>query len=143
METKQLRHGTYVIYNGQIGIIKTISNIDSVNIQLKDNSLLSVEKDKLKIIPHNKKELIKYKNIYYIIENISIDDKFPVYHLAFVNSNFNKSNKKFSLKIKSNDKDICSVDKKKQEKTIQYLQFIDRYNSNINYLNKKTGKIFD
>ena len=67
----------------------------------------------------------------------------PIYELNYVNSGFNKSKKKFCLKIESTDKNIISIDKKNQEKTISYLKFLDRYNSAVNYLNKKTGKTFD
>ena len=44
-ETKQLRYGTSVICNGLIGIVKTISKTDSVNVQISnDNSIISVKK---------------------------------------------------------------------------------------------------
>jgi len=143
-ESKQLRYGTNVIYGELIGAIKSISKTDNVNIQLfKDNTIMSVKKNKLKIIPHNKNELIKYKNIYYIIENISVNNNLPIYHLNFVNSGLNKSKKNFSLQINCNDKNIINIDKKKQEKTISYLKFIDRYNSSINYLKKKTGQMLE
>lgn len=140
MESKQLKYGTTVIYNQLIGVIKSISKTDSVNIQLiKDNSIIYVNKDKLKIIPHSKSELIKYKNIYYVIENISLYNNLPIYHLNYVSSTVNESKKKFVLQINCNDKDIINIDKKKQERTISYLKFIDRYNSSINYLRKKLG----
>ena len=143
-ETKQLRYGTTVICNGKIGAIKSVSNTDSINVQLfDDNSIVSIKKNKVKIIPHSKNELIKYKNIYYVIGNMSLDINLPIYELNYVNSGFNKSKKKFCLKIESTDKNIISIDKKNQEKTISYLKFLDRYNSAVNYLNKKTGKTFD
>ena len=143
-ETKQLRYGTTVICNGKIGVIKSVSKTDNINVQLfDDNSIVSIKKNKLKIIPHSKNELIKYKNIYYVIGNMSLDINLPIYELNYVNSGFNKSKKKFCLKIQSTDKNIISIDKKNQEKTISYLKFLDRYNSTVNYLNKKTGKIFD
>jgi hypothetical protein len=67
-EIKKLIYGTTVIYNKQIGIIKSRSETDNINIQLCiDNSIISVKKNKLKIILHNKNELIKFKNVYYII----------------------------------------------------------------------------
>ena len=142
VENKQLRYGTNVIYNNQIGMIKTISSTDSVTIQLfVDNSFLSVKKHKLKIIPHNKGDLIKYKNIYYMIKNISFENGSPTYHLNYVNSEYNKSKK--NVDVKSTDKNIISVDKKKQEKIISYLKFLDRYNSAVNHLNKKTKKTFE
>ena len=143
-ETKQLRYGTTVICNGKIGAIKSVSNTDSINVQLfDDNSIVSIKKNKVKIIPHSKNELIKYKNIYYVIGNMSLDINLPIYELNYVNSGFNKSKKKFCLKIESTDKNIITIDKKNQEKTISYLKFLDRYNSAVNYLNKKTGKTFD
>lgn len=143
-ETKQLRYGTTVICNGKIGAIKSVSNTDSINVQLfDDNSIVSIKKNKVKIIPHSKNELIKYKNIYYVIGNMSLDIDLPIYELNYVNSGFNKSKKKFCLKIESTDKNIITIDKKNQEKTISYLKFLDRYNSAVNYLNKKTGKTFD
>ena len=143
-ETKQLRYGTTVICNGKIGAIKSVSNTDSINVQLfDDNSIVSIKKNKVKIIPHSKNELIKYKNIYYVIGNMSLDINLPIYELNYVNSGFNKSKKKFCLKIESTDKNIITIDKKNQEKTISYLKFLDRYNSTVNYLNKKTGKSFD
>ena len=142
-ESKQLRYGTTVIYSGKIGIIKSISKTDNINIQLlHDNTIITVKKDKIKIIPHNKKDLIKYKDIYYIIENISLNCNKTFYYINFVNSGFNKSDKN-TLKINCIDKNIVSIDKKSQEKTISYLKFIDRYNSSMSYLNKKTGKIFN
>ena len=143
-ETKQLRYGTTVICNGKIGAIKSVSNTDSINVQLfDDNSIVSIKKNKVKIIPHSKNELIKYKNIYYVIGNMSLDINLTIYELNYVNSGFNKSKKKFCLKIESTDKNIITIDKKNQEKTISYLKFLDRYNSAVNYLNKKTGKTFD
>lgn len=144
MESKQLKYGTTVIYNELIGVIKSISKTDSVNIQLiKDNSIIYVNKNKLKIIPHSKSELIKYKKEYYVIGNISLDNNLPIYHLNYVSSSFNESKKKFVLQIDCNDKDIINIDKKKQERTISYLKFADRYNSTINYLRKKFRQSFE
>jgi energy-coupling factor transporter ATP-binding protein EcfA2 len=142
VETKQLRYGRTVIYNNQIGMIKTISKTDSVTMQLfTDNSFLSVKKDKLKIVPHSKKDVIKYKNTYYVIINITLDVNLPTYHINYVNSEFKKSKK--NIPVKSTDRNIISVDRKNQEKIVSYLKFIDRYNSAVNYLNKKTGKTFE
>ena len=141
-QVKQLRYGTTVICNGKIGKIKSISNTDNVNVQLlKDNSIISIEKRALKIVPHGKNELIKYNNVYYVIGDISVDINLPIYHLEYVNSG--KSKKKCCLKISSIDKNITSIDKQQQDKTIAYLKFIDRHNSTVNYLNKKTGKLFE
>ena len=119
LELKQLRYGTTVICNGKIGVIKSVSKTDNINVQLfDDNSIVSIKKNKLKIIPHSKNELVKYKNIYYVIGNMSLDIDLPIYELNYVNSGFNKSKKKFCLKIESTDKNIISIDKKNQEKTI-------------------------
>ncbi len=142
-ETKQLRYGTTVISNGKIGVIKSISKTDSINVQLfDDNSIVSIKKNKVKIIPHTKNELIKYKESYYIIKHIKNSEGDVLYHLDYVNSRFNKKSQKI-LKVNCIDKNIITIDKKNQEKTISYLKFLDRYNSTVNYLNKKTGKTFD
>ena len=144
MEVKQLKYGTYIIYNNKVGLINSITNTDNVNIKyIDDNSIESVKKNKLKIIPHNKNEVVKYKDIYYIIKNIIVDNNLPIYILNYINSGFNKIKKPFSLKIKSTDQSIISINKKNQEKIISYLKFLDRYNSAMNYLCKKTNKPFE
>ena len=63
------KYGTYVYVSCQEKIrrIKSISKTNSVNVSFEDHSIMNIKKNKLKIIPHKKKDLIKYKNIHYII----------------------------------------------------------------------------
>ena len=134
-ETKPLKFGNNVIYNGEMWRINSITNTNNVNIKKLDdtNLVINVSKSKLTPVPHNKGELIKYKNIYYIISNITLQCEQINYHLDFVNKTLTKNEKIISCE----DKNIISIDKKAQEKIISFLKFMDRYNSTISYLNKK------
>jgi exodeoxyribonuclease V alpha subunit len=87
-------------------------------------------------------DLIKYKNIYYIIKEITIISRNKtMYILDFVNKHLNNS-RKTQIILESKDKNIISINKKEQTRIIRYLKFLDIYNSSINYLNKKTCKKF-
>jgi len=134
MTNRQLRYNTCVIYNGQVGQIKSISNTDSIKIQLDTISgMIDVKKNKVKTIPHDKGELVKLNKTYYVISTIFVGtDKNIHYELNYINSN-----KKGTKTINISDTHIISIHKTKQEKTISYLKFIDRYNSTISFLNKK------
>jgi energy-coupling factor transporter ATP-binding protein EcfA2 len=134
MTSRQLRYNTSVIYNGQVGQIKSISNTDSIKIQLDTISgMIDVKKNKVKTIPHDKGELVKLNKTYYVISTIFVGtDKNIHYELNYINSN-----KKGTKTINIYDTPIISIDKTKQEKTISFLKFIDRYNSTISFLNKK------
>jgi predicted RecB family nuclease len=130
MTSRPLKYNTTVIYEGQIAIIKSISKMDTVNIKFlydKNNAPITVKKKNLKTLPHDEGELIKYKNTYYIISKIILENKKPYYNLNFVNK------KDIVKKIESNDISIITIDKKEQEITISFLKFIDRYNSSISF----------
>jgi hypothetical protein len=137
---RPLRFGTNVIYNEQIGIIKSISKTDNVMIQFfSNNKIENVKKTKLKATTYDKGELIKYEDTYYIITDILLKNKnLYSYELCFVN----KIITKFYKIINSNDKNIIGIDKKEQEKITSYLKFIDRYNSTISFLNKRKTIFF-
>jgi energy-coupling factor transporter ATP-binding protein EcfA2 len=139
-ETKPQKFGNTVIYNGEMWRINSITNTNNVNIKKLDdtNLVINVSKSKLTPVPHNKGELIKYKNIYYIISNITLQCEQINYHLDFVNKTLTKNEKIISCE----DKNIISIDKKAQEKIISFLKFMDRYNSTISYLNKKKSITF-
>ena len=135
--SRQLRYGTNVIYDGKVAKIIGSSKTDNILISiLPENSKINVKKTQLKTIPHDKGELIKYKEVYYIISDITLDSgKIPSYKLSF----FNKNTDDEKI-IKSSDSNIISVEKTKQERIITFLKFLDRYNSTISFLNKKKGK---
>jgi exodeoxyribonuclease V alpha subunit len=136
--SRQLRYGTNVIYDGKVAKIIGSSKTDDILISiLPENNKISVKKTQLKAIPHDKGELIKYKNVYYIIADITLDSgKVPSYKLSFIN-------KKIAEEIvKSSDSNIVSVEKTKQERIITFLKFLDRYNSTVSFLNKKRGNIY-
>ena len=137
---RPLKIGTNVIYNEQIGIIKSISKTDNVMIQFfSNNKIENVKKTKLKATTYDKGELIKYEDSYYIISDILLKNKnLYSYELCFVN----KIITKFYKIINSNDKNIIGIDKKEQEKITSYLKFIDRYNSTISFLNKRKPNFF-
>jgi len=139
MSNIPLKYGTNVIYNGTIYKIKSISKSDNVNIEsLSDNTIISVNKSQLIPTPLDQGELIKYKDLYYIIKKIKIDNNKVKFIIDFINES--KNNSKI---IESNDYNIQKIDKKIQGKIISFLKFIDRYNNCISYLNKKTSKIFE
>jgi energy-coupling factor transporter ATP-binding protein EcfA2 len=141
MSTRPLTFNTNVIYNGQVAKIRSISKTENVIISLvsdKNNTPISVRKDVLKPTPHDTGELIKYKDTYYLISSIYVENnKLAIYNLSFV-----KNKTEIIKTIKSNDKHISNIDKNSQEKTISYLKFIDRYNLTISFLIKKRGNIF-
>jgi hypothetical protein len=134
---KQLRYGTNVVYNGEIYRITSAANAEGVKItSLKTNDTITVKKSKLVATPHDKFELIKYRKIYYIIKNITCGaNGVPIYDLDFANK-FNDKNSKIDS-VQSNDPGIQPIQSYLQEKFMSFLKFVDRYNSTINYLNKK------
>jgi hypothetical protein len=137
MESRPLRFGTTIIYAGEVGTIKSISKTDNVNIQLiSSGNILTVKKNILRTTRHDKGELIKIKDTYYIIKEIKVvaGDNTPIYNLSFVNK---RRTDEINKSIKSTDKNIVSIDKKEQGITIEYLKFVDRYNSTCSFLNKK------
>lgn len=139
-QNKSFRLYTPVIYNENIiGKIHSVSKTDNVLIKLySDNSILDVKKSQLKILPYDKGELVIFKNKYYIVKDIKVENSYPVYELNFINP-YNKSSLFISI---DNITSIKQVDKKEQGKIISYLKFKDRYNQTIRYLNKKTDRIF-
>jgi len=134
---KQLRYGTNVVYNGEIYRITSAANSEGVKIcSLKTNDTITVKKTKLIATPHDKHELIKYRKNYYIIKNITCGSNgIPIYELDFANK-FHDKNIKIDS-IQSNDPGIQPIQSYLQEKFMSFLKFVDRYNSTINYLNKK------
>ena len=110
MENKQLKYGKTVIYEDKVGRIKSISQTDNVLIHLfSDNTTISVKKSKLKTTPHDKNELIKYKECYFIISDILLENEYILYKLSFINS-CKKSNKNKDIIIGSNEKKIISIE---------------------------------
>jgi len=134
---RQLRYGTNVVYNGEIYRITSAANSEGVKIcSLKTNDSITVKKNKLVATPHDRYELIKHRKNYYIIKNITCgNNDVPVYDLDFANKFYDKNNK--IDRIQSNDPGIQSIPSYLQEKLLSFLKFVDRYNSTINYLNKK------
>jgi hypothetical protein len=134
---RQLRYGTNVVYNGEIYRINSAANSEGVKIcSLKTNDNITVKKNKLVATPHDRFELIKHRKNYYIIKNITCGgNDVPVYDLDFANKFYDKNNKIDS--IQSNDPGIQSIPSYLQEKILSFLKFVDRYNSTINFLNKK------
>jgi len=134
---RQLRYGTNIVYNGEIYRITSAANSEGVKItSLKTNQTITVKKSKLVATPHDRYELIKYRKNYYIIKNITCNiNGTPVYELDFANKFHDKNSKIDS--VQSNDPGIQPIQSYLQEKFMSFLKFVDRYNSTINYLNKK------
>ena len=136
---RQLRQGTNVVYNGEIYRINSPSNNQNVEIySLKTNDIITVKKSLLVATPHDRHDLIKYDKNYYIIKNITCHNNIPVYELDYPNKFYEK---KYKINnILSNDTDIHNIPTELQEKVMSFLKFVDRYNTTINYLNKKTSE---
>lgn len=130
---RQLRYNTTVIYNNKIGIIKSVSRTNSVKIET-DGRTEDVEKNKLKTVPNDINDVIEYNKNYYTIKDISLENNIPVYHCGF------DGNAEIIEVIKSTDSKIKNVDKKEQEQKISYLKFMERYNSTVEFLNKRKNK---
>ena len=133
MFQRQLRYNTTVVYNNEIGIIKSISKTNSAKIEV-NGKLLDVEKNKLKAVPNDKSDIIEYNNNYYTIKDISVENNIPVYHCGF------DGNSEIIKLINSTDSKIKNVDKKDQEQKVSYLKFMERYNSTVEFLNKRKNK---
>jgi len=138
---RQLRYGTNVIYNREIYRINSVAITDSVKIiSLKTNDTIIVKKKELIVTPHDKNDLIRYKKNYYLIKNIICgSDNVPIYELDYPNKFYEKNKLN---NIQSNDEEIHTIPQFLQEKLLTFLKFVDRYNTTINYLNKKTSNEF-
>lgn len=138
MSFRELKFGKYVLYNNIIGRINNNSKNEFIKIKTNDGELLEVNKCLLKPIPHDKGELIKYNNNYYLISEIKYDlNKNTInYKLSYVNKN-NKNQE--IIFINSNDNNIISINKDSQERTIKFLKFMDRYNASCRCVQKKTN----
>lgn len=136
---RQLRQGTNVVYKGEIYRINSPANNQIVEIySLKTNDRLTVKKSLLVATPHDNHDLIKYNKNYYIIKNIYCHNNIPVYEVDYPNKNYVKKN--IIPNIHSNDPDIHNIPSELQEKMMSFLKFVDRYNTTISYLNKKTSE---
>lgn len=134
-EDKKFKYGSNVIYLDKIWKINSISNTDNLFLKsIHNNDVIQANKNDVKLIPHNKDELIKYKNEYYIITDIINKYGDIYYNLNYIK---NKNSEKYKIQIKCSDKNIINIDIKKQPKIITFLKFIDRYNTTISFLNKK------
>jgi hypothetical protein len=137
---RQIKFGTNVVYNGDIYRIASVATSEGfVKIcSLKTSETITIKKNKLEITPHDRYELIKYKNNYYRIGNITCgSNSVPVYELEYVNKFYDKSQLQHSRTIQSDDPNIQPIVSYLQEKFLTFLKFVDRYNLTINYLNKK------
>ena len=131
--SRPLKNGTTVTYENKIGQIISSNKINFSTIRLFNTSqTITIEKKKLKTTPHDKWDLIKYYKAYYLISNIYFDNDILKYEIDYINK-YNSESKH----IDAYHSKITTIEKQKQEKTISILKFIDRYNSTINYLNKK------
>jgi hypothetical protein len=134
---RPLKNGTTVIYDNKIGQIISLPKTNFATIRLLNASeILTIDKNKLKAAPHDKNELIKFYKDYYFIKNVIFDNNLK-YEIDYIN----KHNSESKI-IDAYHSKITTIEKQKQEKTISYLKFIDRYNSSVNYLNKKTSSRF-
>ena len=134
---RPLKNGTTVIYDNKIGQITSLPKTNFATIRLFNTSeIITIEKNKLKATPNDKGELVKYFKDYYFIKNIIFDDNLK-YEIDYVNKNNSESKI-----IDAYHSKLTTIEKQKQEKTISYLKFSDRYNSSVNYLNKKTSSRF-
>jgi len=134
---RQLKYGTNVVYNGEIYRISSHATSEGIVkiTSLKTCDTITIKKSKLVATPHDTSDLIKYKTNYYRIANIICDNNgVPVYELEYVNK-FYGNNSKLNT-IQSNDTNIEPIASYLQEKFLNFLKFVDRYNSTVNYLNK-------
>ena len=135
--SRPLKNGTTVIYDSKIGQIISLPKTNFATIRLFNASeIITIEKNKLKATPHDKGDLIKYFKDYYFIKNVIFHDNLK-YEIDYIN----KHNSESKI-IDAYHSKITTIEKQKQEKTISYLKFADRYNSTVNYLNKKTSSRF-
>lgn len=127
MENNTYKYGTcvYVPCQEKIGTIKSISQTDSVHICFEDGSIINIKKNKLKIIPHKKKDLIKYENTYYIIYKITAYRGSCYYHIGMVN--FIRTENDYSTeKMRANGEEAEILDFDGSKVTIQYSGIEDK-----------------
>lgn len=135
---RPLKNGTTVIYENKIGIIIGSKKMDFATIKLFDTlQTMTIEKNKLKATPHDKNEIIKYYKEYYLIKNVYFENDNIKYEI----DNISKHNSE-PMNVDAYHPKITTIEKIKQEKTINFLKFMDRYNTTINYLNRKTSSQF-
>jgi hypothetical protein len=137
---RQLRCGANVIYKGDIYRINSTSTSNGVRIcSLTTNNSIVVKKHDLTLTLHDKNDLIKYNKNFYIIKNIIYKDNEVYYDLELPNKYY-KQNGNTSNNVLSTDPRIKNIPSYLQEKFTTFLKFIDKYNTTIQYLNKKTDK---
>jgi len=133
---RQLRYNTTVVYNNNIGIIKSVSSTNSVKIEVNGKQL-DVEKNKLKAVPHDMNDIIKFQNNICHVRKILFKNN-KVYYDCWLY--VEKKNIVISPEL---DK-ITTIDNTKQEQYKKYFKFMDDYNFIIDFLNtrkkKHTGK---
>lgn len=133
---RHLRFGTNVIYNGDVYRINSTASSEGVKlIALNNASSIIAKKRDIIPTPHDKNDLIKYNKNYYIIKNSIFKNGQLHYELEFPNKFYKTNNT--NITILAIDPDIKAIPNHLQEKFSTFLKFIDRYNTSINYLNKK------
>ena len=88
MSSRQIKYNSTVLYGNKLAIVAAVPNKNHVTIRFLEDTTqpqISVDRDKLKIFPYGKDDLIKYKNEYFIIECIVIEQTTPMYKLSYVN----------------------------------------------------------
>ena len=93
---------------------------------------------------------IKYKNDYYLIRDIIIENvsKQPEkidlgpFKLTKKKGKDGKIIEEIKFWISPNDINVTQIDRKNHGRLINYLRFLERYNITISYLNKKTNGLF-
>ena len=139
---RQLRCGTNVVYKGDIYRITTTSTCDGVRIcSLNTNVSVIAKKRDLTPTLHDKNDLIKYNKNFYTIKNITYKDHQVYYDLDLPNKYY-KNNSTTSINILSTDPRVKNIPNHLQEKFMTFLKFIDRYNTSIQNMNKKTTALF-
>ena len=137
---RQLRCGANVVYKGEIYRINSTSTSDGVRIcSLTTNNSIVVKKRDVTLTLHDKNDLVKYNKNFYIIKNIIYKDHEVYYDLEIPNKYY-KQNANTTNNIVSTDPRIKNIPNYLQEKFMTFLKFIDKYNTTIQYLNKKTDK---
>lgn len=129
---RQLRYNTTVVYNNEIGVIRSISSTNSVKIEV-NGKLLDVEKNKLKAVPHDTNDIIKFQNNIYQVKNIRFENNKVYYDCWFY---IEKKN----IIISPDLNQITSIDNTKQEQYKKYFKFMDDYNFTIDFLKTRKKK---
>jgi exodeoxyribonuclease V alpha subunit len=130
--SKQIKYRDSVIYNNELYTVFTATKSDSINIKnAKNGTTKKVKKSEVKLLNHNRYDIIQYDNTFYKINDIvvqKVNGNNIIYELEEFKNRSNKTS------INSNDPDIINIPSQYQDKLSQFLSFIDKYNSTLRFL---------